>query len=139
MKSTSSTARVRDAVTAQPLRAVAALGLAVFALLAMAHAAGWLEVGHVVRALPDLCPYHRLTDHDCPGCGMGRSLAALAAGSPAASIAAHPFGPALALAAALAAFLPARASARVSSGAVARAAAAIVLAWWLLARVLPSA
>lgn len=138
MRSTSSTVRLFDAVTAQPLRAVAALGLAVFALLAMAHAAGWLEAGHVVRALPDLCPYHRLTDHDCPGCGMGRSLAALAAGAPRAALAAHPLGPALLAAAVFVVAAPAawRARASVATGGW-KAVLAGVIVWWLVARVAP--
>lgn len=137
MRSTSSTADGPG--DGRALRAAARAGVGALALAALAAAAGWAEPQRLALALPDLCAFHRVTGHPCPGCGMGRSLAALAAGAPAASFAAHPFGPALALAAALAALLPARAWARLSGGTAARGAAAAVLAWWLLARVLPSA
>lgn len=36
---------------------------------------------------PTLCLFHNLTGHNCPGCGMTRSLVALFHGDPASSFA----------------------------------------------------
>ncbi len=47
-----------------------------------------------------LCPFRALTGRRCPFCGLTRSLAALTRGRLRESVAAHPLGPVLALAAA---------------------------------------
>ena len=51
----------------------------------------------------NLCVFHQVTGLPCPGCGMGRSLCAFAKGDVARSIAWHPLGPVVGLAALLAA------------------------------------
>lgn len=52
----------------------------------------WLAAG------PPLCPFRALTGLPCPGCGLTRSLVALAHGDLAASLFFHPLGLLLALA-----------------------------------------
>ena len=129
------------------LRLAAAVLVGALALAAAGAATGLLEPARLAGSLPDLCAYHRLTGHHCPGCGMGRSLAELASGEPGAAFAAHPFGPVLAASALLLLVAPLAPLAwrrrlvvpGASASLVARAAAAAVVAWWLLARVLPAA
>lgn len=142
MRSTSSTARSRRG--GHSGRALAAAGLGALALAAAAGLVGILDPLAAAAGLPDLCAFHHLTGRDCPGCGMVRSLASLAAGKPQAAFAAHPFGPALVVIAGLLVALPAASRARLreagwTGGAGARAASTVVLAWWLVARVLPAA
>ncbi len=44
---------------------------------------------------PVICPFRRLTDLPCPGCGLTRSFVALAHGELSAAFEHHPFGPLL--------------------------------------------
>jgi hypothetical protein len=50
---------------------------------------GWLE------AAPLLCPFRLLTGLPCPGCGLTRSVVALAHADLTAAVHLHPLGPAL--------------------------------------------
>lgn len=47
------------------------------------------------RPLPDLCPIHRATGHNCPGCGMGRAFVLLWRGRPRQAIRQNPASPLL--------------------------------------------
>jgi hypothetical protein len=47
-------------------------------------------MGH---SAPDLCPIHRLTGHDCPGCGMFRAFVLLWRGRPWQAICSNPASP----------------------------------------------
>jgi hypothetical protein len=59
------------------------------ALAYMAAAA--VPVG-VLDALPDMCPFRRLTGLPCPGCGGTHAFVAMAHGQAAAAWAYNPFG-----------------------------------------------
>ena len=91
--------------------------------------------------LPTLCVFHRLTGLDCPGCGMGRSLALLAQGQILASLRLHPFGLPFLLWIACWALLPERVLVRIQghqfvrSNAVGGAAVGLLLIWWLATKV----
>jgi Protein of unknown function (DUF2752) len=50
----------------------------------------WLDPGTLGV---DVCWFRRATGLPCPGCGLSRSVVALARGDLAASLAFHPFGP----------------------------------------------
>ena len=54
-----------------------------------------------IAGLPVLCPLRFLTGLPCPGCGMTRSLVALAHGDLAGSLFFHPLGPVVAVVAVL--------------------------------------
>jgi len=45
------------------------------------------------RRLPDLCPIHRATGHNCPGCGMGRAFVLLWRGRLRQAIRSNPGSP----------------------------------------------
>lgn len=64
------------------------VGLAVVA--GAAGGALWLDPAAVGV---DLCWFRRLSGLPCPGCGLTRSVVALAQGELRASLAFHPFGP----------------------------------------------
>ncbi len=64
---------------------IAALGLIVAALLPRA----WIEPG------PSFCPFRMWSGLPCPGCGLTRSVVALAHGDLAASLYFHPLGVAI--------------------------------------------
>jgi hypothetical protein len=71
--------RGRIRLTPGAVAAVALLGAVVVPL----H---WIEVG------PLLCPFRLLTGLPCPGCGMARSVVALAHGDLQGSLFYHPLG-----------------------------------------------
>jgi hypothetical protein len=75
-------------------RVSGALGGALWAALAV-----WTPPSDPAQSL---CLFRHVTHLDCPGCGLTRSISALAHGDLAGSIAAHPLGAAIALQAALA-------------------------------------
>ncbi len=118
-----------------PVR-LARLGLLAFGAAVCGHALGLWDPT-TFGSLPVLCPVRRATGLACPGCGMGRALALLAAGSLRASMRQHPFAPPLLLAAGVAALptrvrdaIPARwraASERLAVGGV-----IAVIGWWLV-------
>ncbi len=65
------------------------------------------------------CPFHAATGHPCPGCGMSRALAELAAGNWREALRLHPFAPYLIVWAVMlagAALLPARGRDRWAAG-----------------------
>lgn len=45
------------------------------------------------RPLPDLCPIHRATGHNCPGCGMGRAFVLLWRGQFRQAVRSNPMSP----------------------------------------------
>ena len=45
------------------------------------------------RPLPDLCPIHRATGHNCPGCGMGRAFVLLWRGRFREAVRSNPMSP----------------------------------------------
>lgn len=45
------------------------------------------------RPLPDLCPIHRATGHNCPGCGMARAFVFLWRGQVGRAIRSNPASP----------------------------------------------
>ena len=53
----------------------------------------WLACG--LKALPDLCLFHRLSGLLCPGCGMTRAFLALGALDLRAAVSLNPFSPIL--------------------------------------------
>ncbi|HEV7734031.1 MAG TPA: DUF2752 domain-containing protein [Candidatus Binatia bacterium] len=110
-------------------RSLLRAGVAVFGVAAVGHALGAWDVAAVLPRLPALCPVHALTGHDCPGCGMTRSLALLAQGHVGASLHQHPFGLPVALWAVTAAFLPASVQ-PVRSDTVRIGAVVALLGWW---------
>ncbi len=61
---------------------IAAFGLLVAALLPR----GWVEAG------PSFCPFRMTTGLPCPGCGLTRSVVALAHGDLGGSLYFHPLG-----------------------------------------------
>ena len=67
---------------------IAALGLLAAALLPRA----WIEAG------PSFCPFRVWSGLPCPGCGLTRSVVALAHGDLAGSLYFHPLGAAVVLA-----------------------------------------
>ena len=67
---------------------IALLGLSIAALLPRA----WIEAG------PSLCPFRAWSGLPCPGCGLTRSVVALAQGDLAGSLHFHPLGTAVVLA-----------------------------------------
>ena len=67
---------------------IAALGLLTAALLPRA----WIEAG------PSFCPFRVWSGLPCPGCGLTRSVVALAHGDPVGSLYFHPLGVAVVLA-----------------------------------------
>ena len=80
-----------------PARAWGAQGLVracllMYALAGAGHWLGWWDLDALARGGPDLCVFHRLTGWDCPGCGMGRSLALLIQGRWRDSWNMHPLG-----------------------------------------------
>lgn len=116
-------------------------GLAVFAAATLGNVLGLWHTAAFVTALPDLCLIHRLTGHDCPGCGMGRSLAQLAEGRLVAAFHQHPFGPLVALWSGAWALLPERWWRRLLRGGLIAtdapeiALVASLLLWWLFTKV----
>ena len=70
--------------SARPLAAVPLLALLLGAALA---SVAWIEAG------PLLCPFHWATGLPCPGCGLTRSVVALAHGDLAGALFFHPLGP----------------------------------------------
>jgi hypothetical protein len=111
-------------------RSLLRAGLAVFAAAFAGHALGLWDLAAATPRLPALCPVHALTGHDCPGCGMTRSLLALARGDLGASFRQHPFGAPVLLWAAAAALLP---PVRLLRGDTVRAAAVVaLLGWWVV-------
>lgn len=116
------------------------VGLVVFAAAALGNALGLWHTAAFAQTLPDLCLIHRLTGHDCPGCGMGRSLAQLAEGHLVAAFHQHPFGPFVVLWSGAWALLPERVWRRLRSGPIGTEAPQIALVaslllWWLFAKV----
>jgi len=117
------------------------IGFAVFAAAAIGNMLGLWQTATFVTGLPDFCFFHRITGHDCPGCGMGRSLAALTQGRIIASFHQHPFGPLLAVWAAAWALLPKRFWLAVGRSRLAQrdapviAVLATLIVWWLFAKV----
>lgn len=67
------------------------LGVALFCAAAVGHWLGLWDVSARIARLPSLCLIRHLTGWDCPGCGMGRALALLAAGEPFKAWHRHPF------------------------------------------------
>ncbi|MGH2938468.1 MAG: DUF2752 domain-containing protein [Solirubrobacterales bacterium] len=64
--------------SARPSTAAAGVLLASAALSAASEEPGvgrYLAVRH--HRVPDLCPIHRATGRNCPGCGMGRAFTLL--------------------------------------------------------------
>lgn len=47
----------------------------------------------ITSAWPEICIFHRLTQWDCPGCGMTRSLMSFFSGNVHLSFYFHPVGP----------------------------------------------
>lgn len=117
------------------------MGLAVFVAATLGNALGVWHTAAFATALPDFCLIHRLTGHDCPGCGTGRSLALLAEGRLAAAFHQHPFGPLVVLWSGAWVLLPERLWRRALRGG--RIAAEVpeialvvsLLLWWLFAKV----
>ena len=91
--------------------------------------------------LPALCVFHRLTGLECPGCGMGRSLALLTQGQICASLRLHPFGLPFLLWIGCWALLPERVLAQIQehwsdrSNAIGVAAVGLLLIWWVATKV----
>jgi hypothetical protein len=116
-------------------------GLGLGALLALAQAAGWVDAGRVVGALPDLCVFHRLTGWECPGCGMTRAFLRLLRGDWRGAWGFNPWSLPLLGLTLVAALLPRAALARALRSralpGLGWAALAALLAWWLAVRILP--
>ena len=121
---------------------LARAGLLAFAVAATGNALGWWQLQDWVGSLPSLCLIRGVTGHECPGCGMGRSLALLAQGHVLASLHQHPFALPFLLWLSGRALLPPRLIARVRamwfarSNAPAAALIGVLLLWWLTAKVL---
>jgi len=84
-----------------------AVGLAALAGVrsVLQHHMSFPEILSYARWIPLRCPMKALTALDCPLCGLGRSLLALAWGDLPLAWASHPLGPLLALLAGYAALL----------------------------------
>jgi hypothetical protein len=61
-------------------------------LVALAYAVAAAVPAGVLDALPDICPFRRLTGLPCPGCGGTHAFVAMAHGQAAAAWAYNPFG-----------------------------------------------
>lgn len=116
-------------------------GLLVLALAGAGNALGLWDFHGAILGLPHLCPVHALTGHDCPGCGMGRSLALLTQGRVVASLHQHPFGLPFLLWMIGWGVLPERWLLRLQRWPLLRSdvlpttAVAFVLLWWLVTKV----
>jgi hypothetical protein len=106
------------------------VGVVAFGVAAAGHALGAWDLATAAPRLPSLCPVHALTGHDCPGCGMTRSLVLLAQGQVTASLRQHPFGAPILAWATTAAFLPPLRIVRAE--AVRFAAVVALLGWWVV-------
>ncbi|MBI2194846.1 MAG: DUF2752 domain-containing protein [Planctomycetes bacterium] len=109
-------------------------------LVSLGNAAGLWDFHAAVLRLPNLCLFRRVTGHECPGCGITRSLALLSQGDLRAAFHQHLFGPPFLIGMALWAFLPNRFLASVRASRLARSRllpaclAVSVLAWWMFAK-----
>lgn len=109
------------------------VGLIGFGLLTLGNLSGWWQIPRPGSEAPDLCLFHRTTGWDCPGCGMGRSLAHVSYGDLAGSFSWHPFGIPLLLGAVFFAVFPLR------SATVLRRVAPLgllsLIGWWAWVKV----
>jgi hypothetical protein len=116
-------------------------GLLLFSLACVAYAAGLFDAGRAIEALPPLCLFHRLTGLDCPGCGMTRAFVCLLRGDLHCAWQMHPFSVPLLLVAIAAVLVPAPLRSRLARSqlgfALQLSALAVLLIWWLQAKVLP--
>jgi len=136
-----STASISSRATVAIPQPIARAALAIFLVATAGNAAHLFDPLRLLRALPELCPIHRLLGVDCPGCGMGRALAHLTKGELGTAVTLHPFAPVLLLLALGYALAPRDAIVaierdRLLGSAVPALLIAAILTWWFCAKVL---
>ncbi|HEY3275437.1 MAG TPA: DUF2752 domain-containing protein [Syntrophorhabdaceae bacterium] len=72
-------------------RKMAIAFLAGLGSISLLYLLGALPLLHAAMSSLSFCPFRLLTHLDCPGCGMTRSLMALASGDPWRAACLHPF------------------------------------------------